>query len=173
VKRGDRIAVLLAPGARIGLRPRASGASASRWEGRRTPLPAAPQALDGELLLRADIEAGARSASPRQISGERAARAAPGRVVAETRVEIGAGGTINVRLVSDGRRIALDTFRGSRRLGRIAVPDIEVGGRAVELTGACEYPRSVCLSWLNDGDASPVLHAYSLVRGGRAFRVIG
>ncbi len=171
VRRGDRIAVLLAPGARIGLRPRAS--AASRWEGRRTPLPMVPQKLDGELLLRADIEAGVHAASPHQISGTRAARAKPGRVVAETRVEMDGGHTVALRLVRDGRRIALDSFRGARRLGRIAVPDLEVGGRAVELTGACEYPRSVCLTWQNDGDAGPVIHAYSLVRGGRAFRVIG
>lgn len=173
VERGDRVAVLLSPGARIGLRTGASDASALRWDGRRTPLPQGSQALAGELLLRADVEAGEQAGSPRQITGERAARAEPGRVAAETGVEIEGRGTVEVRLVSLGGTIALDSFRGSRRLARIPVPDLEVGGRALELTGACEYPRSVCLSWLNDGDARPVIHAYSLVLGGRAFRMIG
>ncbi|HEX5910467.1 MAG TPA: protein kinase, partial [Thermoleophilaceae bacterium] len=57
VRRGDRIGVLLAPGARIGLRPR-TGATTQRWDGRRTPLPR-PSTLAGQLLLRADVRPGA------------------------------------------------------------------------------------------------------------------
>ena len=53
------------------------------------------------------------------------------------------------------------------------MPDVDARGRALELTGTCEYPRAVCLRWLNDGERTPVIHAYSLARGGRAFRVIG
>ena len=66
VKRGDRIGVLLGPGARIGLRPSAN-ASARLWDGRRTPLPETAGALAGELLLRADVKADARAAPPRGL----------------------------------------------------------------------------------------------------------
>ena len=81
VERGDRIGVLLGPGARIGLRPRA-GARARLWDGQRNPLPRGSTAVDGELLLRADVTPGARAVAPRQLSGRarrrRRARAGPG-----------------------------------------------------------------------------------------------
>jgi hypothetical protein len=121
------------------------------------------------VLLRADIEAGGRAVAPRQRTGSRAATAAPGRVLEEAAVD----GTVQLKLVRVGRAIAIDTFRGSRRLARIEVPDVDVRGKPLWLSGSCEYPRAVCLRWLNDGDRNPVIHAYRLVRGGRAFRVIG
>ena len=80
---------------------------------------------------------------------------------------------VDVRLVRDGQAIAIDAFRGPLRLARIAVPDVDARGRALEFTGTCEYPRAVCLRWLNDGERTPVIHAYSLGAGGRTFRVIG
>ena len=171
VERGDRIAVLLGPGARIGLRPRA-GARARRWDGQRNPLPRGSTAVGGQLLLQADVTAGARAVAPRQLGGRRAAAAAPGRVLARAGVDGGPAGA-EARLVRVGRTIAIDSFRGPRRLARIAVPDADARGRALELTGACEYPRAICLRWQNDGDAIPRSHAYLFVRGGRRFRVIG
>ena len=171
VERGDRIGVLLGPGARIGLRPRA-GARARLWDGQRNPLPRGSTAVDGELLLRADVTAGARAVAPRQLSGRRAAAAAPGRVLARVEVDGGPAG-VDVRLVRAGRAIAIDSFRGSRRLARIAVPDADARGRVLELTGTCEYPGAICLQWQNEGDAIPLIHAYSLAAGGRRFRVIG
>ena len=72
-----------------------------------------------------------------------------------------------------GRAIAIDSFRGPRRLARIAVPDADARGRVLELTGLCDYPGAICLQWQNDGSAIPLAHAYSLARTGRRFRVIG
>ena len=77
-----------------------------------------------------------------------------------------------MRLVRPGGRCASirsaagDASRGSWYSGARARP----GG---ELAGSCEYPGAICLQWLNDGDADPVVHAYSLARDGRRFRVIG
>lgn len=172
VKRGDRIGVLLGPGARIGLRPRAN-ASARLWEGNRTPLPKSASTLAGELLLRADIEAGARAGTPRRLTGARAGSAPPGRVLAKAQIDLGQPGIVHLRLVRVGQAIAIDAFRGPLRLARIAVPDVDARGRALLFTGTCEYPRAVCLRWLNDGERTTVIHAYSLGAGGRTFRVIG
>ena len=171
VERGDRIGVLLGPGARIGLRPRA-GARARLWDGQRNPLPRGSTAVDGELLLRADVTPGARAVAPRQLSGRRAAAAAPGQVLARVEVD-GEPAGVEVRLVRVGRAIAIDSFRGPRRLARIAVPDADARGRVLELTGLCDYPGAICLQWQNDGSAIPLAHAYSLARTGRRFRVIG
>ena len=169
VERGDRIGVLLAPGAQVGLRAR-SGATALRWDGRRTPLPRSSM-FGGQLLLRADVQPGGRAAAPRQVTGTRAADAAPGRVLAEAQVDLEE--IVDVRLVRAGKSIAIDSFRGSRRLARVAIPDADSAGKVLELTGTCEYPGAVCLEWLNDGESTPVIHAYSLARDGRRFRVIG
>ncbi len=162
VERGDRIGVLLAPGARIGLGPR-QGARARLWDGQRNPLPRGSTAVDGELLLRARVTPRARAVTPPQLSGRRAAAAAPGRVLAGVEVD-GEPAGVDVRLVRVGRAIAIDSLSGSRRLARIMVPDADVRGRVLELTGTCEYPGAVCLEWLNGGDPTPRVHAYSLAR---------
>ena len=86
VRAGDRIGVRLAPGATVGARPGPPGAAIVRWDG---GLTAGPQAADAttrevELMLRADIEAGARPDGPRILVGARAASAPPGRPLAET-----------------------------------------------------------------------------------------
>ena len=171
VQRGDRIGVLLGPGARVGLRMR-PGARAQRWPGIRTPLPPSGT-VRGELLLSADARPGKRAAAPRQLTGARAAAAASGRVLGEAEVEVPETGPVTVRLVRTGRAVALDSFSGRRRLARILVSGADVRGRVADLAGICEYPGAVCLQWLNDADAEPVVHAYSLARGGRRFRVIG
>jgi hypothetical protein len=80
---------------------------------------------------------------------------------------------VEVRLVRAGRAIVLDSFRGPRRLARIAVPDADVRGRVLELTGFCDYPRAICLQWQNGGEAIPLSHAYRFSPGGRRFRMIG
>ena len=66
----------------------ARGRPGALWDGQRNPLPRGPTAVDGELLLRADVTPGARAAAPPQLSGARAAAAAPGRVLAEVEVEV-------------------------------------------------------------------------------------
>ena len=151
VQRGDRIGVLLGPGARVGLRMR-PGARAQRWPGIRTPLPPSGT-VRGELLLSADVEAGKRAAAPRQLTGARAAAAASGRVLGEAEVEVPETGPVTVRLVRTGRAVALDSFSGRRRLARILVSGADVRGRVADLAGICEYPGAVCLQWLNDADA--------------------
>ena len=65
--------------------------------------PSAPGTVRGELLLRADVRPGARAVAPRQLTGARAAAAAPGRVLGEAEVEV-PDGPRGVRLVRSGGR---------------------------------------------------------------------
>jgi hypothetical protein len=174
VQPGDRIGVLLAPGAVLGARPARHGTSAVRWEGTLDFAPASQdfERLGEELLVRADVEYGARPETPPQRTGAAAARAPAGRRLARTAVEL-ARRSVRVELVEAGGAVALDAFRGERRRARIAAPDLRPGGRVLSFDGHCGYRRGVCLRWINPGETSAVVHAYRLVRGGSAFRLIG
>jgi hypothetical protein len=175
VDRGDRIGVLLAPGAVIGAREGSGGAAALRWEGTLdvVPLPQSSSRLDVELLLRADVEPGARPDLPPQLTGSRAAKAEPGRVLGQQVIQVPARGAVRVELVRVGAGIAIDAFHGRRRLARIEVPDASPTGQLRSLDGFCGYTRGFCLRWLNEDDVTLVIHAYRLARDGGAFRLIG
>lgn len=175
VERGDRVGVLLAPGAVIGARAASEGASALRWEGTLElfPKPQRSSRLDQELLLRADIEFGARPELSLQRTGRRAATAEAGRPVEELVIDLPRSRAVRVELVRVRDGIAIDAFRGRRRLARIDVPDARSSGRLLNLDGNCGYRRGFCLRWLNEGEVTPVMHAYRLARDGSAFRLIG
>lgn len=178
VARGDSIGVLLSPGAAVGARAASDGTSALRWEGSlevtpRSPRPQSAVRLDQELLLRADIEFGARPDQPPQLTGSSAATADTGRPLEALVIDSPGGRAIRVELVRVTEGVAIDAFRGPRRLARIAVPDASPGGRLIYLEGQCGYRLGFCLRWLNEGETTPLMHSYRIARGGGSFRLIG
>ena len=174
VRPGDRLGVLLAPGASIGTRAGADGTSALRWDG---SLPYAPQKqtsarLDDEILLRADFDPGGDVDLP-QITGERAGKAPAGEVIASQVVTPSSSGRVRVELVRVGDAIAIDAFRDKRRLTRIEVPDAAPDGGLISFQSACGYRHGFCLRWQNQGDPLPVIHAYRLGGADGEFQAIG
>ena len=173
VRRGDRIGVVLAPGATIGARstPDSSGL---RWDG---TLPLAPEPqeampIDQELLLRADVEAGGRP-DLEQVIGARAARLPSGMALGSQLVQLPGGDVGRVVLVEVGGHIYVDSLRRGRRLARADVADATAGGRVLSFEGHCGFRGGFCLRWLNPGEEEPVIHAYRLAPGAAAFRLIG
>ena len=151
VRRGDRIAVEVTPGAAIGIASGAPGAATMRFIAPRRAIPMTPTAglparFDHELLVRADYAPGARLAWPSALAGQRAARAPAGRVLARHVASAG-DRTRTVVLVSVGDRIALDLFAGARRLTRVAIPDADPAGRLVR-TEVSSVP-DVTVIWEN------------------------
>ncbi len=175
VARGDRIGVVLAPGAVIGARAARAGTSALRWEGTLEfqPGPQSSSRIHKELLLRADIDLGARPDLPPQRTGRRAAAAVAGHPLGRQVIDLPRGRVVRVELVRVGDRIAIDALRDGQRLARIDVPDARPGGQLLDLNGNCGYRRGFCLRWLNEGEVAPVVHAYGLGRDGSVFRLIG
>jgi hypothetical protein len=173
VRRGETIGVRLAPGATIGLHTDAPGSKVVRWDG---GLAVDSQAtggtrLAGELMLRVDVEAGARAEGPPALAGAAAASAPSGRRLGE--VSISAGAATRAVLVELPAGIALDTF-ARRRLGRLAVPDADPEGELLQLTQACGRAggRGFCLRWRNPGTGPILFHAYRVARDGR-LKLIG
>ena len=151
VRRGDRIAVEVTPGAAIGIGPGATGAATMRFIAPRRAIPMTPTAdlparFDHELLVRVDYAPGARLAWPSALAGQRAARAPAGRVLARHVVSAG-DRTRTVVLVSLEDRIALDLFAGARRLMRVAIPEADPAGRLVR-TEVSSLP-DVTVIWEN------------------------
>lgn len=174
VRAGDRIAVLLAPGAEVGVRPGAVGTAALRRDG---TVPFAPQrqettGLDEELMLRADVEPGARP-SLREVTGIRAEHAPSGSTLAAQVISPSSGGAVRVEVVRTGDVIAVDAFRGRQRLARAELAAAEPDGKLLALENGCGFRRGFCVRWLNQGDSLPVIHAYRLAPDGVGFRQIG
>jgi Protein kinase domain len=172
VRRGDVIAVRLGPGAALGRRPGAG--KALRWASAGLPLPTLSQAtpLNDELLVRVDIEPGARPSLPAQIVGGRARAASDGATLAQTTIAVSPGRAFDVRLVRAAGGIQLDAFSGSRRTARLALPDADPGGAPILFEQNCGIPRTVCLRWQNPGEAVRLVHTFAVEPSGR-FRVIG
>ncbi len=167
VRPGDLIGVRLDPGATIGSRD-LTESSIAQWDGgltaERRP---STGATDGvELMLRADVEYGARVEGPRQLLGERAAQAPRGRVLSDAPLTLPVGVRVIVVAVSGG--VAIDAF-GKRRLARLEVPDADPGGELVETTSNCgpAVPGGFCLRWRNPGVSLPLEHQYVVHEDGR------
>lgn len=174
VHRGDRIGVVLTAGAEIGMRASTSDSAALRWEGTLpyAPVPQSSTRLHGELLLRADIEAGAKP-DLEQESGRRAERAPGGESFNSELVDLPRGEVAQVDVVRVEDRIAIDVYRGGRRLARATVAGAFPTGELLAFEDDCGFRSGFCLRWLNDGDTAPIIHAYRLAAGGSALRLIG
>jgi hypothetical protein len=168
VRAGDRIGVRLAPGAVIGASD-TPGARLERWDGALTAdSQAGPgDAIDGELMLRADIEPGGRAEGPPQLRGPAAASAPAGRRLIDTPVVLRAGRGARAVAVELPEEIAVDVVRG-RRLARISVPDADPDGELLGLEPSCgpAGAHGFCLHWRNPGEPLTLLHAYRVRRDG-------
>lgn len=170
VRPGDRIGVRLAPGAAIGSRSSSPRSTLVRWDGGLTADSRAvgPTALEGELMLRADVEFGTPPERAEQLLGRQAASAPAGRPLADVLVALSAQGTARAVLVELPEGIALDVVR-NRRLARLPVPDANPSGELLDLTPHCgpAGARGFCVRWRNPGDEVPLVHTYTVTRSGR------
>jgi hypothetical protein len=173
VRPGDLIGVRLAPGATMGSRRGVGESSIAQWDGgltaERRP---STGVTDGvELMLRADVEYGARVEGPLLLFGQRAAQAPRGRVLSDSPLTLPVGVRVVVVAVSGG--VAIDVF-AKRRLARLEVPDADPDGELVEVTSNCgpAVPGGFCLRWRNPGVAPPFEHQY-VVRDSGRIKLIG
>jgi hypothetical protein len=176
VEPGDMIGVQLGPGAVIGAQSRSSEYAILHWEGGLTGDPARkPDSMTRgtELMLRADIEPGARPQGPRQLVGARAADAPAGTALGQAVAALSGGRTGRLVVVELPTTIALDVFRGER-LARIEVPDADPAGVLLDLTLNCGPggARGFCLRWRNPGMDLTLEHEYQL-RGSGRIELIG
>jgi hypothetical protein len=165
IRRGDLLGVQLLPGSEIGMRD-VDGAVAHRWL---DPLGNVPrrigrgERLVGELLLRADVVAHARPRTPVELRGARAAAAPAGRELGTEPVELRPGLVVRAALVALPGRIALDAFRGTRRIARINVPGADPRGVLSRIEQEVRVPLgAVYVSWLNPGSEVTLDHRYML-----------
>lgn len=173
VRRGDRMGVLLGPGAEIGLDPGGDGDEIVRWEG---TAPFAPERyaadlLGGKLSLEVEIDAGASIELP-QVSGAEATTLADGEPLGEQPVSVGEGSRLRAALLELDGEVFVDSLRGKERLARLALADLDPDGRVLSFDGFCGFRQGFCLRWLNPGGGDPVIHAYRLGSDGR-FELIG
>lgn len=172
VRRGDRVGIELTPGAGLALR-RARTAAALRWLG---PLeiiraPRAPSQIlheaAGELLLRVDVDHGARLRPVAgALSGERARLAPAGRELDVEVVELAGGAVRRVVLVRRPARLVVDLLREGRRLIRLPVPDADPRGVLVGLDGGFISDRLLRLRWTNPGGGPQLIHDYAVTASG-------
>jgi hypothetical protein len=156
IAEGDRIALLVTPGAAVGLRA-GRGAGLERWFGpvlepARPPEQPTGTGLDRELLLRVDVRPGSAVPMIERLSGERAATAPAGRRVATREVDVGRGATRTVAVVVLGEAVAVDLFDGTRRLARAPLPGTDARGDLLELDAVRD---TILVRWRNpDGRAA-------------------
>jgi hypothetical protein len=174
VRAGDQIAVRLEPGATIGVRRDAHESTIARWDGGLTAeaRPSSGETKDAELMLRADIEYGARVPPPEQLLGARAAAAPDGRLLTNP-IDLPVAGHPRVAVVEVGGVIAIDVL-ADQRLARLDVADAQPAGHLLEVTPNCgpAVATGFCFRWQNPGETTPLEHQYFLDKNGR-IRMIG
>lgn len=153
VESGDAIALVVSPGAGIGVRDGVSGATTSRWLPRlrgffESPTAGPGSGFDHELLLRADYVPNGEVRLPPQINGARAASAPDGKVLGRESVTLVEGGhRVQLVVVEVGDAVALDLLRNQRRVARVTLPRFRPQGR---LTTFAATPEGfVDLEWIN------------------------
>jgi hypothetical protein len=163
VRRGDRTALELAPGAAIGLRNRPH-ASVVRWV---DPLgfdprsPGESAGLAGAIMLRAFYRPGSRSPVPSELTGTAAAHARSGMLLGVEEVELPDGSAAELAVVRLRRRVVLDLLGARGRIARIAVPDANPHGRLTALDPGSGPNPGPHLEWSNPGGGS-VQHDYRI-----------
>ena len=123
VEQGDRLGLVAIDASGVGLRGD-RGATTGRFEPDLIGFPGRQPADGpaGELLLRADLVPGDRTALPPQISGARAAAAPDGSVLARGRARFRDGTRMEARLVVVDRRGYADFLHDGRRVVRLTLP---------------------------------------------------
>lgn len=153
VETGDAIALVVSPGASVGVRSGVDGATTSRWLPRlrgffESPTAGPGSGFDHELLLRADYVPNGEVRLPPQINGRRAVSAPAGKVLRRESVTLADGGRrvqLVVAEVEDA--VALDLLRDRRRVARVMLPRFAPQGR---LTTFAATPEGfVDLEWIN------------------------
>lgn len=173
IRRGDRIAVELRPGAGIGVRDAPVAASTERWIARLVGGPRPPSHLpygsfDQELLVAAAYVPGRKRQTPAQLIGRRAARAPSGRTLASVEQELPGGEVRELRAVRLADLIVLDLLAGDSRVARLEVPDAHPAGGLLALVkedGKQPGDTQHILRWQNPGASEPLVHAYRVERG--------
>jgi len=163
VRRGDLLAVEVAPGAGVGIEPQARGAAVLRFEGplshdRRRPTLTARAVADDALALRVDVVRGARPRAAPTLRGA-AARVAPaGRTVLERERRVAGGRRRTIRIVVLARTVAVDLLGGTTRLARVTITGADPRGT---LTSRVDhlFPPYDEISWRNP-DGREVVHRY-------------
>lgn len=165
VRRGELIGVQLLPESTIGIRT-TDEAVTLRWLDALGNVPrhvGRGERLGDELLLRADVVAGARPRSPVALTGMRAAAAPAGRELGTQPVELRPGLVVRAALVALPGRIALDAFRGTRRIARIDVPGADPRGVLSLIEQETRAPTgAVYVSWWSPSSEVTLDHRYML-----------
>jgi len=167
VRRGDLAAIALAPGAGIGVAPRAAAAgdAASRFVGAlnykppRTPVGATGTGLDRGVELRVEYLPGGRPRPVPTLTGAAARAAAAGRVLAEGEDEFSGVRVRTLRVVALPGAIALDLLRGSTRLQRVTVVGADPRGRLTALVRESFLAPGAGVVWRNP-DGRVIRHHY-------------
>ena len=170
VERGDQIGIELGSGSGIGIRD-ADGASTQRWFAPAggaygTPDRGPGTGFDSELLLRADFVPGAQTPEPRSLTGREAERAPDGEVRERVEVKISKPpAKVPVELVEVGDKVALDLYRGDRRIQRVFLPDLVPGGIPISLD-TFVYEGSgfseVDVYWVNPSSGRLIFHFFTV-----------
>ena len=164
IRAGDLVGVEVTPGAAIGVRPRVSGATTARWFGpliidARAPEQRARSGFDHELLLRVEYLGQSARGAVSRLTGSAAKRAPAGAALDARDVELRGGRVRRVVVVRAAGTVAVDLFDGSRRLERLAVPDVDPAG---SLLGLTTFGRPLLrLRWRNP-DGRLLTHDYSV-----------
>jgi serine/threonine-protein kinase len=166
VERGDRVGVILAAGAAVGVRNGDRGTTTERWL---PPVPGAGRpadrgpgtGFDHELLLRVGLLPGGGRRSPEKVTGSAAVRLPAGRVLKRRRVALGKQ-QIELALVRRGRGFAVDQFAHGRRAASMGVPGMRPGAQVVRFLAAVWTPEQSGLdvSFVNPGSARLVQRSY-------------
>lgn len=167
VRRGERLALELAPGAGIGVRAAEPGLGAQQWIGPleliRVPRAPDPSAIrDGAIQVRFDFAPGAARRRPAQLLGDAARSAPAGEVIETEEVEIAGGSVVAVSLVRLPGRLVMDLGRGGRRAARIDVAGADPEGRLVILEQGFTTRDYVRVQWRNPGGDPLVIHGYAV-----------
>ncbi len=164
IRAGDLVGVEVTPGAAIGVRPRVSGATTARWFGpliidARPPEQRARSGFDHELLLRVEYMPESARGRAGRLTGPAAKRAPAGAALGARDIELRDGRVRRVVVVRAPGTVAVDLFDGSRRLERVAVPDVDPAG---SLLGLSTLGRPLLrLRWRNP-DGRLLTHDYSV-----------
>ncbi len=177
VERGDVLSLRVLRGSGVGMRPTAAGAATSRWiprlKGNEIPAQAGPAA---EVLMRAELMPGRALSPPPQVRGRAAATLPAGRPLRTSKLRYNNGRPVEIRLVELPGHLALDLWRGGRRLARQQLPaDFRPGGQVITYEVEPDEPTEpeqvgTTIEYANEDSARILSH--HVVAYGREFEFI-